>query len=379
MFPKGLTSTVALALAASTLTSAQTHTDCDPTKVSCPADPALGKTETCDFTKGKCDIFKPKTGTTLKYGDKGAVFSIDKEKQGPTIETDKYMFFGRVDVTLQSAPTQGLITSIVLESDALDEIDWEWIGSETTKVQTNYFRHGADGTWDRGGVHTVSNPASSFHKYSIEWTKEKLEWFIDDKSIRSLSYADAKGKFPQTPMKVKLGTWVVSKSNPEGTQKWAGGAAEFDKGPFEAFYKSVTIVDYAGGSEAAKGGIKEYVYGDKSGGWESIKVVKGDGSSVKNNKEDGASSSSSSDDDKAASKTASTNASSTTGTSSIATLTHTTSTASSTATTLTRSSNRTSTGAAATATAGSFASRFGTSVAGVVTAVAVVGLAQLML
>ncbi|KJZ70881.1 hypothetical protein HIM_09746 [Hirsutella minnesotensis 3608] len=278
MFPQHAKATFALALAASSLVSGQTSTSCHPRLQKCPADPALGTKLECDFRQGKCDGLHALAGTTVKYdADKGAIFSVDKPLQGPTLRTDKYIFFGKVEVELQCAPTQGLITSIVLESDALDEIDWEWIGSQNSKVQTNYFRNGDDGTYDRGDTHAVANPSSSFHKYGLEWTKEKMVWTIDGQVVRTRTFAEAKGKYPETPMRVRLGIWAVDEDQEEGRKIWAGGAAQFDKGPFLAHYRNLNVVDYAGGDKPANGGIKEYVYGDQTGTWQTIKVIKNDG------------------------------------------------------------------------------------------------------
>jgi beta-glucanase (GH16 family) len=118
---------------------------------------------------------------------------------------------------------------------------------------------------------------SEFHIYKIVWTKEKLDWIIDGTVVRTLTYADAKGgaSYPQTPMQVKLGTWVAGKKDaPEGTKEWAGGQADFSNGPSNAYYKKITIVDYQGGAE----GAKSYVYGDDSGTWSSIVVDTKNGS-----------------------------------------------------------------------------------------------------
>ncbi|KAK7426065.1 hypothetical protein QQZ08_007513 [Neonectria magnoliae] len=283
MFPKAF-SAAALALAASTLVSAQTFTDCNPLKKTCPANPAFGsKKVECDFTKGACDAFHELDGTSLSYDGKGALFEIQKQSNAPTIRTDNYLFFGRVDVVVQAAEGQGVVTSAVLQSDDLDEIDWEWVGGDNAQVQTNYFSKGDTTTYDRGAYHDVEAPLTSYHKYSIEWTSTAVNWLINDAVVRTLLAADAKGgeAFPQTPMQVKLGTWVAGgKDTAKGTVEWAGGYTDFDDAPFNAYYKSITIVDYAGKDAPGQGSnVKEYVYGDNSGSAESIEIKKGDGSS----------------------------------------------------------------------------------------------------
>jgi len=293
-------STAALALASASMVSAQTKSKCDPTKEKgCKPDPAFGKNKvSCDFTKGECDAFSELDGTSLEYEDKGAVFSIKKDGNAPTIETDKYIFFGRVDVDLQIAPGGGIITSVVFESDDLDEIDWEWVGSDDGHVLTNYFGKGDDGTYNRGGTHDVSAASSTFHTYSVDWTPESINWMVDGKSVRTLSKADANGKYPQSPMRIKLGTWAPTDSNSQpGTIEWANGPADFANGPFNAYYKKVTIVDYAGGSKPTDKDVKEYVYGDNSGKAESIQVKLGDGSSDDSDDSDDSDSSSTKKDD----------------------------------------------------------------------------------
>ncbi|KAI1472740.1 glycoside hydrolase family 16 protein [Daldinia caldariorum] len=298
MFSK-LLSTTAVVLAATQLVSAQTHTDCDPTKKKCPDDPALGTTVTVDFTKGDNSLFKAADGTTITYDKNGAVFTINKETEAPTITSNKYIFFGRIDVELQAAPGTGVVTSFVLQSDDLDEIDWEWLGGDKAQVQSNYFGKGDTTTYDRGAYHAVSNPQDQIYKYSIDWTKDYVRWLINDKQVRELKYADAKGgtRFPQTPMQIKLGTWVAGRSDaPQGTVEWAGGKTDFSQAPFIAHYKSLTIQDYSNGVKNAE----KYVWADGSdGSYQSIKVVTGDG------KDDDTSSSSSASSTAKSTKTAS--------------------------------------------------------------------------
>lgn len=77
-----------------------------------------------DFTQGKHSEFTLLEGTTLKYGPSGAEFIIDKSGAARTIVNNNYIFFGKVDAYIKSAPGQGIVSSFVLESDDLDEVDW---------------------------------------------------------------------------------------------------------------------------------------------------------------------------------------------------------------------------------------------------------------
>lgn len=265
-----------VALAAS-LVSAQTFTECDPTKRDgCPNPKAVGsKVVDIDFRQGANSFFKPADGTNLKYDkDLGAVFSISNEKQAPTIGSKKYIFFGQVDVTVRAARGVGVVTSFVLQSDDLDEIDWEWLGGDATQVQTNFFSKGCTDTYDRGGFSPVADPVNQFHTYTIKWTPEQLDWIIDGAVVRTLKNTGIEGcaGYPQSPMQIKLGTWVAGRKDaPQGTIDWAGGVTDFSTAPFDGYYQSLRIQDYMGSKGAKE--ATEYHYTDRSGSWQSIKVV----------------------------------------------------------------------------------------------------------
>lgn len=84
-------STLAFAAAA----SAQTFTDCNPLTKDCPNDVGLpASTFSSDFKKGEGAIasWSLADGTSLKYGQTGAEFSISNANQAPTIETDFNIF-----------------------------------------------------------------------------------------------------------------------------------------------------------------------------------------------------------------------------------------------------------------------------------------------
>jgi beta-glucanase (GH16 family) len=263
-----------LALAAS-LASAQTFTKCDPTQKSCPADPAVGaNVQTIDFRKGPNSFFTVADGTTLKYDPNlGAVFTINTVSDAPTISSNGYIFFGKVDVVVQAALGTGVVTSVTLQSDDLDEIDWEWLGGDATQVQTNYFSKGCTDVYDRGGYSNVADPQHNFDTYTIDWNSQRINWLINGNIVRTLTNTGAGGcdAFPQTPMQLKVGTWIAGNpASPAGTIEWGGGLTDFSQAPFYGYYQSITVQDYMGASGATAAG--SYSYGDQSGTWQSIKI-----------------------------------------------------------------------------------------------------------
>ncbi|KAK3370711.1 concanavalin A-like lectin/glucanase domain-containing protein [Podospora didyma] len=253
-------------LALIALGSCQTWTTCSPTLRQCPADAGLtSPTYFVDFTRGATDQWKSIGTGDVTYSSSGAAFTISRKGQSPTLETAWYFFFGRAEVHMRAAPGTGIVSCIVLESDDLDEIDWEWLGGSPNEVQTNYFGKGNTTTYDRGGKSGVINTQGATHNYTIDWTPAAITWYIDSVVVRTLAYTDAVGgkNFPQTPMRLKLGIWAGGDpDNANGTIAWAGGVTDYGKGPFTMVVESVTVTN--------ANPAKSYSYSDFSGDWTSI-------------------------------------------------------------------------------------------------------------
>ncbi|RMZ82970.1 hypothetical protein DV737_g1833, partial [Chaetothyriales sp. CBS 132003] len=247
----------------------QTYTDCSPLNKTCPPDQGLGISNyTIDFTSSMMsDRVWNTTAGSISYDDDGAQFVISQRGDAPTVKTNFYIFFGQVEVHLKAAKGQGIVSSIVLQSDDLDEVDWEWIGGNSTHLQTNYFGKGNTTSYDRAKWIAVDDPQDNFHNYTVNWTSEKLEWYVDTKLIRTLDYSDADGghTFPQTPCDVRLGIWAGGDpKNANGTIEWAGGVVDYDDVPFTMVVSKVRVSDASTGTT--------YTYGDHTGDWQSIKI-----------------------------------------------------------------------------------------------------------
>lgn len=249
----------------------------------CPVNPAFGSDKvTIDFTKGSSDIFNGSTGGTPVTYDPtdGAVFTIAKEGDSPTFTSTKYMFFGRVDVTMRVSPGAGIVSTFVLESDVLDEVDWEWLGGNSAVGQANYFSKGDTSTYGKLEQDiAIADTENTWHTYSIDWTPESIQWLVDGTSYRNLTYASNPNQFPQTPMMVKFGTWCGGCSDQQGTRDWAGGAPDWSAAPFKAYYKSIVIQDNSNGVANAV----SYEYGDQTGDYKSIIVNTGSGTATTGN------------------------------------------------------------------------------------------------
>lgn len=220
-----------------------------------------------DFTQGEVNAFVPGGGNPT-YGDEGASFTVAKGGDSPQLISIFYIMFGRVEVTMKAAPGAGIVSSLVLLSDVLDEIDMEWLGSDDSEVQTNYFSKGQTTSYNRGEFNPAPNNQGEFITYTIDWTPDRIIWYVGGTVVRTLTFDDADGQYPQTPMQVKFGAWAGGDpSNPPGTVEWARGPTDYSQGPFTMLVRSAVVTDYSTG--------KNYTYGDQSGSWQSIQSDNG--------------------------------------------------------------------------------------------------------
>ncbi|KAF2724360.1 glycoside hydrolase family 16 protein [Polychaeton citri CBS 116435] len=249
----------------------QTYSKCNPIQQQCPPNPALGGSTTVDFSQGASDQFTA-TGTPT-YNSDGVAFTIDGSGQSPMLTSNWYIMFGTYTVKMKAAPGAGIVSSLVLLSDDLDEIDWEWLGARNDEVQSNYFGKGQTTTYTRSAVHTATDSQDQWHEYSVIWTEQQVVWQIDGTTVRVLNANDAQGQFPQTPCQLRFGSWSGGDpSNPPGTIAWAMGPTDYSQGPFTMTVASISVQDYSSGTN--------YTWGNQSGSWTSIES---DGGTVNGN------------------------------------------------------------------------------------------------
>ena len=203
---------------------------------------------------------------TVSFGPNGAELTFAKRFDAPLIRTNFYFFFGSIEYVVQGAPGKGIVSSMVLLSDDLDEVDWEMTGTGGSQIETNYYGKGIP-DYNNYQYVNVTSPQTEFHTYGVQWSSEALVWYIDNVVVRTVTAAQAGDYFPQTPMHVSLSLWDGGDpTEAPGTQNWAGGETTFPiTENYTMYIKSVKI------NNAMPGG--GYQYTDMSGSWQSIKVL----------------------------------------------------------------------------------------------------------
>lgn len=144
--------------------------------------------------------------------------------------------------------------------------DWEFLGGAGGEVQTNWYAKGSsDNT--QSLTFPADNNQGVFHNYTVTWTPESVEWYVNDVQVRTLKFAES--NYPQTPMRLKLGIWAGGDpDNAEGTIEWAGGETDYKDVPYTMTVQKIKVQNL--------NPAKEYTYGDSSGSYKSIDFDKKD-------------------------------------------------------------------------------------------------------
>lgn len=127
--------------------------------------------------------------------------------------------YGRYEVIMQAAAGSGLNSAFFTYTGPHrgaphDEIDFEFLGRDTTKVALNYYVDGE--AKDGAEVDLGFDAAAAPHHYAFEWSAAAIRWYVDGALVHETGPGDAPP--PRTPGQIYLSLWA-------GSPKWLGKAA----------------------------------------------------------------------------------------------------------------------------------------------------------
>ena len=202
------------------------------------ADWANGGFFGCDFSEnnvrfvdGIMKLFLTGPAPGAKYLYSGAEYR-SREKFG----------YGLYMVRMKPVKNVGVVSSFFTftrEDDGSnwDEIDIEFLGKDTSRVQFNFY---SDGVGHHELLYNLGFDASDeFHDYGFLWTRDAIIWYVDSLpiyAVNSLEY-----NIPDSPGKIMMNVW--NGNNTDKTLSWLG---EYDgKGNLYAEYESFTYLPLA--------------------------------------------------------------------------------------------------------------------------------------
>ncbi|SDB53641.1 Beta-glucanase, GH16 family [Ruminococcaceae bacterium FB2012] len=159
-------------------------------------------------------------GTNAVFEDGLLKLRIDKMAwddgySGGEYRTNDFYGYGLYEVSMKPIKNVGVVSSFFTytgpsDNNPWDEIDIEFLGKDTTKVQFNYFTNGQgnhEKLYDLG-----FDATEEFHTYGFRWSKDSITWYVDGKEVHK-----ATESIPVTPSKIMMNVW-----NGKGVDSWLG-------------------------------------------------------------------------------------------------------------------------------------------------------------
>ncbi|CAG98547.1 chitin transglycosylase UTR2 [Kluyveromyces lactis] len=279
-------------------------------------------------------------GYPIDYEDENAlIMAMPKNSGGTVLSSTHYMWYGNIKTRMKASHGAGVVSAMILFSSVQDEIDYEWVGADLEKVQTNWYWQGALNYTNSKNL-TATNNDEDYHIYEIDWKEDVITWSVDGEVGRTLfknetyNSTSKQYEYPQTPSRVQLSLWPGGNAtNEQGTINWAGGEIDWDSddikdyGYYYAVLESVNITCYDPPSGTTKNGSEVYQYsGEDNWLQKGVFITDGntilkdyDNSGLDDNTPDESSSSSSSSSTSSSSKSSSTSTGSSSGSASTTT------------------------------------------------------------
>lgn len=84
-----------------------------------------------------------------------------------------------------------------------DEIDFELLGNDPTRVHTNVYADEALGVGHPSAVPYTSGSVTDYHEYRIQWRPTSVSWYVDGNLVRTTT-----SQVPTGPMHLHLNMWA---------------------------------------------------------------------------------------------------------------------------------------------------------------------------
>ena len=150
--------------------------------------------------------------------------------RGAEFRTGPKYGYGFYSVRMRPVKESGVITSFfIYNGRPWDEIDIEFLGKDTTKVQFNYFTNGVGNyeyEYDLG-----FDASEEFHEYAFEWKEGSITWYVDGKAVYQ-----ATEDIPSHEGHVMMNLWNIS----DDMAHWPG-KFECEEFPLIAQYEWIGI------------------------------------------------------------------------------------------------------------------------------------------
>lgn len=127
------------------------------------------------------------------------------------IKTKTLYSYGKYEARIKAAKGVGVNTAFFTyagypNKDVHDEIDFEFLGKDTRKVQVNSW---VDGKQTPKLIDLGFDASQDFHDYSFIWSPSKIKWYIDGKLVHETKDG---AEIPSHPQNLFFSLWSSTKA-----------------------------------------------------------------------------------------------------------------------------------------------------------------------
>lgn len=172
------------------------------------------------------------------------------EYYGGEMRTYQYFGYGDYEVRMKPAKKAGTASTFFTctgdydtnpntgKPNPWDEIDIEFLGQDTTKVQFNYYVNGVGGheyMYDLG-----FDASEDFHTYGFRWAEDYITWFVDGKPVYRVDATES-SPMPSTAGRMLMNYWCGASA----AENWMGKYSDpGEEGPEYQWIKTSAKVDW---------------------------------------------------------------------------------------------------------------------------------------
>ena len=143
---------------------------------------------------------------TYSNGEVALELNKDGDKlYGGELKSNDHFSYGYYSAKMKPSNVTGTCSAFFLytgpsEDNPWDEIDIEFLGYDTTRVQFNYFSNGKGGHEHWYDLGFDAN--QEYHEYGFYWSEEEIIWYVDSEPVYK-----ATNDIPTTPGRIIMNTW----------------------------------------------------------------------------------------------------------------------------------------------------------------------------
>eukprot|EP00243_Klebsormidium_subtile_P000242 TRINITY_DN103_c0_g1_i3.p1 TRINITY_DN103_c0_g1~~TRINITY_DN103_c0_g1_i3.p1 ORF type:complete len:263 (-),score=44.82 TRINITY_DN103_c0_g1_i3:613-1401(-) len=175
----------------------------------------------------------------VSYSGNTVTIKIDPQAGSRVHSINRYAYgVFSAEIKCPAGDTKGLVptfyTSSLEGSDDKDELDFEFLGKNSSIVQTNIW---VNGVGKHEAVHDLGFDCSqAFHKYTIDWSPSLVRWLIDGQVVRMLANTGNASAYPTKPAFAYASIW----DNGYDGKDW-NGLATYANSPYYYQLANVTV------------------------------------------------------------------------------------------------------------------------------------------